>query len=431
MKHFGLLTIIIFAIAIRVLLYSYAPRYLMLGDSVSYYLTLQKIVKTKTIADQWRTPMYPLLLSVPFVLTRTPIPEDVYFTYSPHMQSVRIAQSLSGVLTSVILFYICIELGIPIVFSVFLSLLGTTDVMLLYMEHALLTESFTLFVLSLGVLLELKLFRRFDIAKYAVMAICFLLSMMLRPGFIVLPAVLYMLLFLRHRTAKVFLSVLVAFSIYIGCIQGFIALNSTVEGYHGISRISDINMWGKLLHAGVTPKLLPDTEVGDMAAQALKVNAKDPFEIFRENPVLYAAGYPGKFHEFVLAVAKQMPAEYVMDSLRSLPDIMRGHTTVIASHPTLQHSIFLFLERFYNTINYILYIPLIAFPIVLYMALVKKHRDMYPLLLIMVIGMYSIVVTASLTYDDFSRHMSVVRPFLFISAWILISWFIPARKEGS
>ena len=120
-----------------------------------------------------------------------------------------------------------------------------------------------------------------------------------------------------------------------------------------------------------------------------------------------------------------------MDSIRSLPDIMRGYTTVIANHPVLQHSIFLFLEQFYNTVNYVLYIPLIAFPIVLYMALVKKRRDMYSLLLIMVIGIYSIGVTASLTYDDFSRHMSVVRPFLFISAWILISWLVPARKKDS
>ena len=157
------LCIVCIAIGIRSIYAVHSPLYLTTGDSVSYFLTAKKIIATKQLVDPWRTPVYPLILSIPYSFVDQPLPDEISGVYTIGLEYIRIAQSVSMVMATVLLFLLCQQLGIGRMMSALLTLVGTSDFTLLLLEHTIVTESFACVWLVILFYIQLQLLKKFTL----------------------------------------------------------------------------------------------------------------------------------------------------------------------------------------------------------------------------------------------------------------------------
>lgn len=408
-----------FAAVIRLLYAMHSPLYMTTGDSVSYSLTAKHIIQTKQLVDPFRTPIYPLILAAPYVLMNSTVPDEISGVYSVGLHAVRIVQSLVMIASAVLLFILLTRIGISAPMSALLSVLGTSDYVILLLEHTILTESFAVSWLVLVTYCTHILIRKFSAKTLGLLVLFWIIGVFLRPSFIAIPLLCVFVIWLRHRTARVMLLCFFALSVYGGIITVYSSVNSVQHGVRGISRIQDINIWGKLLHMNVKDTVLGSSEIADMARSARLVNRTHPFEIFRQFPILYQKKYAMLFHAFTSEVLHKSFGMFVLDSFLSIPTVISSPTDLqdITAKTGKFDELFTFLKWFYEILMYVAYISLFSLPFMVYFAWKKNTVELGTHIFISLVGVYHISIVAFLSYNDFGRLMSVGRPFLLVSAY--------------
>ena len=407
------------ASAVRMLYALHSPTYITTGDSVSYFLTAKQIVEKKQFVDPWRTPIYPMILSIPYVITHATLPDEISGIYTFGLYSVRIVQSLAVVIASVFLYLICTQIGIKKSVAALLVLLGTCDYVLLLLEHAILTEAFAFCWLVFVVYIQIQLLRKFSIVSVGILLASWIVGVFLRPSFIAIPILCISLLILRYRTWNVARYALLSLCIYASFLFGYSTINLQHHGVSGISRVSDVNIWGKLLHLDVQDSTLGQSDIAQKARSARVVNPKHPYEIFRQFPEMYKKEYAERFHAFVIGVLGQNRGAYIWDSLVSIPNVVTSKTDLIDITATtgVFDAQFAVLKTVYEWVMYLAYIPLFAFPFMIIYFVTKNTPEAYGRLMVLFISMYHVAMSTVMIYDDFGRHMSIARPFLLIAVY--------------
>lgn len=210
--------------------------------------------------------------------------------------------------------------------------------------------------------------------------------------------------------------------IYGGSIFLYSRANGVANGYAGLSRISDVNIWGKLLVSGVTPDAFPKTEMGEMARTTFIPGSSDPWTLFRGYPQLFNREYVAGYHELVHSVLMHSIPQFLWSTFKMIPVVVTAPTVVIdktAIAGTFD-SFFFSLQWIYNVLVYLAYIPLLLFPFVVVQALQKKSAKQYVLIFLIALGWYHVGIASALAYDDFGRHLSIVRGILFMSLGMLV-----------
>ncbi len=424
MKHhvFWGICLVLCATVLRFAYAAHSPSYITTGDSVSYFLTAKHIVETGNLVDPWRTPVYPLLLAVPYVFSGHPMPTEISGVFTSGLMCIRIWQSVFMVIGTLILYVICLKLRLNSFLSAALSFVATADYTLLLLEHAILTEAFSFFWLSIVVYFSVLLFTRFSWRYIAVLTILWIIGMFLRPSVIGLPFLILGASILRYRTRRMLVASIISLILYVGVITVYSRVNLSQSGFSGISRIQDVNMWGKLLHMGISDQDLGDSDTARKARAAMQVHAKHPFEIFRQFPELYKREHAGTFHNFTTGLVRDHLGAYVAHSVTSLPAVVTSPTDIVDKTATTgkYDAFFAVLKLIYQRLVYLSFIPLFGVLFVLYRAIKKSDATLSGVLCITLIGVYHVAVSSLMAYDDFGRLLAVARPLLLVSTVLLI-----------
>lgn len=428
-KYLWLIGLIILAITIRILYYFHSPTYETAGDTVSYYLAGKAMVEEKRFIDPWRTPLYPVILAVPFLLGARPMPTDVVGVYIPEFWTVRIVQSIGGVLMIALLYVLLLLVGFSRRTSALYGIFIACNYLILMFEHTILTESFAVLWLVGTMYLTVSVIRRFSIRIFSLTVILWIVGTLLRPNFIALPIILSGIILLAHRTRIVIFACLAGLLVYGTVLYAYAGMNGNIYKYQGITRISDVNLLGKMLAYRLpmdSGEEKSDVELWLQSSQAAADT--DPWQVFRNHPELFTNSYAMPLHTIVTKSVFRSIIPFVIDSTMELPGSLVSPSIVtdVTAKVNRFDNFFATLERIYYFGMYVNFAVFIAVPVFLWEALMNRTLKAYSLLLFSLVGLYQVCAGVYLGYDDFGRHILIAQPLLYVPSFViwyrLIKW---------
>ncbi len=422
-SFFWIICIVIIAVAVRVLYNLHSPLYETTGDTVSYYLTAKMMIKNRVVVDPWRTPVYPMILASPFAFTGKMMPDNVVGVYIPEFWDIRVLQSAGGVLMVVLLFLLLIRLRFtPRVAGLYCLFIACDNTFLLF-EHTMLTEAFAALWLVSTILLTVRLLSRFSAPAFISFVFMWVIGTFLRPSFIALPIVLSAILVWKYWNRNIIVWSLLGLFVYGAVLIGYSFANARTYDYPGISRISDVNLWGKILALRLPIVRIPDARgVKPMLQATIDMKSDDPWQAFRQFPELYDTTYAAPFHQFITEATRQSILPYVFESTGQLPGALVSKSDVVDVTATNRFNwLFGPLQLAYQYAMYINFTVIVAFPVFLYEAWKKKNTYNIALVLFVLVGLYQIGVGVYLGYNDYARHISIAQPFLYLTSFVV--WY--------
>jgi len=426
MKWYWWIGIIIFVGSIVRVLFSMSfPTYRTGGDTVSYYYTAPHIVKNFIVADPWRTPGYPIIIALPYLLEGKEMPRVIsQFDFIPEFWSIRVAQIVTGILTLVVLFFLLRALGVSDNHAGAFTLFTACSYPLLLFEYYLVPESFAIFCLMGTVILTIFLLKRFRMWQFLLLMILSIFGFLLRPMSILLPVIFIFILVWHWRTRKVFAASIVAIIMYAGFLTWYSQANYALYQYRGISRISDVNILGKILAYHIPVDSAADSNgVKTIISTYMKGSYNpDPWQVFLQNGALYSASSAMPLHEFVYDVLKHNILIYITKATVDIPSNMvsmaLGNEKMDA--PGFMGRVFFLLSKIYQYIQIVDLLLVGIVPVMLFVS--WRHHTVRNdgILLFSLVGLYHIIAANYVSYSDYMRLMGIAQPImLFVSFWFL------------
>lgn len=399
------------AVFVRVAFYLTAPGFVATADTLSYYATARNIVATHIVADQWRTPGYPLFLALPFILTGKQLPETYYGRPMPEFVALMIVQSLAGVISVLLLYKILRDIGVKRKLAWVLGIFVACDWSLLAYERILLTETLSLLLLVATVFFMVSAMRRWHAGKGIALGALFIIGVLLRPSTIVLPFLFICFLVWYHRKRAVVAWSIMSLVLYAGVLATYSGMNARYFSYSGISRISDVNLLGKILSYRLSPERMPPGEIKTIVSAYIRRNETDPWAVYQEKVQLYEARYAVPMHNFVTKVLERNIGTYILRSLTEIPRAITGSGDTDA---LFAGGIPGMVNR-YIRMGYMLFF--VGLPVSLYALGKKKTLFTAGMALFSGIGLYYVATAVFLSYNDYSRLILPAAPFLFVVSY--------------
>ena len=217
------------------------------------------------------------------------------------------------------------------------------------------------------------------------------------------------------------------------CLAAYVRQNTIHYGYHGISRVSDINTLGNIL-------------VYDLPVEAAKQRFPAWYEAIRSyrsrggqptpyrfleetDPEIYTV-HSYRFNEISAfnrtVILASLPA-YIGQSLLRLPMAIRQPNVAVVLAPETRGIAAWFFHRLYayNTrIQLSILFLFAAVPFSLW-EITRRHstRERYRaalFLLISIIGLYQWLLSVAFSYEDYGRLISPALPLLYLSVFIFL-----------
>lgn len=424
-RVYWVFAIIAVAVLIRLLFIQNFGRYQMSGDSVSYYLTVSSMKQKHVIVDPWRTPVYPLIIAFTYYLDRTPMLTNLPREFSYDLWHLRVAQSVGAIFMFVLLFFLLLKMGVDDWFAGIFCIFMATNMVLMTNEHSILTEAFSSLWL-IGVLyLTVLLLRRFTLWQFVFTSILFVVGVFLRPTYIAFPLLVVGILIWHHRKKFVIVCGVTTLVIYGIILLTYSELNFMAYSYQGISRISDVNMLGKILLYNLPVDSAPDTAgIKTMINVYRKtINIPDPWQVFTRNPQLYGVAYAEPFSAFMRTVILQNFGSYLIGATRELPGALVVQGDLV--YNTLREGqFFKKLTLFDQSIRYIIFVEFFALPFIFYNAFQKQSVKTTGLLLMLLTSLYHIVFGVYVGYGEYSRHLSVSLPVTYFVCTVCLMYAV-------
>jgi hypothetical protein len=423
-QGYWVLCIIAVALLMRLLFGHNMPAYRMSGDSVSYFLTAKLMLKQHMLVDHWRTPVYPLILAAPFVLSGQPLPETLPIEVRWQFALIRIVQAVSGIIAIALLFFLLLQIGLKRSFAGVICLFMACNRTLIIFEANLLTEAFATLWLMVVVYLVVLLLKKFDWWKLMTISILFIIGVFLRPSYIAFPFVLLGLLVWYYPKKIIMAASAMSISLYLMTLVVYTQANALYFQYPGISRISDVNILGKILKFS-----LPLGHATEVMGIKQLVNAYmvdnpqgiDPWQIYVDHPELYNNEYAVPMHLFVGEVLRENIVTYIVESTKQIPTALTS-VSEWADQVDMTRSgfgwFFDWLQYIYHYAQTINLIVIVTIPLTILEALRKKTFHNTVLLLLALTIAYHVGVGVYLGYADFGRHLGVMQPLIYSFSFI-------------
>jgi hypothetical protein len=422
-------SILAVAIGIRVLFTAKFGDYQMSGDTHSYYLSILSMRETHTLVDPWRTPVYPLILESAFRLNHVPLSPQLPSDFTYALLNLRIAQSVSGLIALILFYMLLVRLGFSVHGSGFLCLLLACQQTLLANEFSILTEAFSTFWLIIVIFLTVQLFKRFVLWQYALLSVLLIAGVFLRPIYIAFPLLITAVLYWYHQKKIVLVSGITTLCVYAIILFTYSQVNLTTFAYNGISRISDVNLLGKILLYNLPIAHAPDSDGVKAIVEDYRktVNVIDPWQVYVVNPKLYEKEYAEPMAKFVRSVVLANIPAYLIGATREVPGAIVDYGDMIYNFK-YANPLFKTITNFYHFLQYGTYMVFIISPWLIYKALKERSVKSAGLLLLALVSLYHIAFGVYLGYAEYGRHLSVAIPVMYaVSAlgfWSIGSYFL-------
>lgn len=414
------LLIIITGILVRFVYWRYVPGVVVSEDTYSYYQVGQVMLGEFFFANQYRAPVYSILLA--FMVNTLGEANAAIFS-GPFMTSVFYViylQMVIGILGLVILYRTLKILKLNFLHSLYFVLFIGTNIVIFSWERLLLTESLAVFCLTLFFYLTVKIL---DNARYIFFVLFLMLSvftLMLRPFNIGLPVIPLFIAVLFHRKRRVTVFALMVLVLYFCFIRIYSTYNFKRWGYLGVSRAGDLNLLGKILEfrlpvsAGQSEQYIYNLVVNYQSRE----RDPHPFRFLEYYNLLAVSDIPkllplknfnrkvimANFPTYLLKSAAHLPGAIteVSEKLIILP--------VNQSFASLVFNLNLMASRRLQLLFYLIFI---FFPASLFQFL--KARTILNSALVLAAGMslYQIIFSVFIAHGEYGRLIIPAQPIMY------------------
>lgn len=431
------LVLILCAAGIR-LIYSYTVSSIVINaDSYGYYSIGKSILHSpslKTIVNPYRTPLYPVFLSI--VVPGT----DELASARNSKHTVRGTEVLMGIqavlgIFGVIAFYMLL---LSVQNNRFLAFLGGLFIafnpQLFMWERSMMTE---------GIVLSLSAFQMYliisSLAKPSVRKLIFvfavgILNFLCRPATLLIPVVATPFLFyaFKKRLGLRYLSIFLCI-VYLCIPLIFRIINSKNYSYPGISQVSDIDIYGRILEFNMP--IEPGRSVSffyETAVLAKRAKITHPFKALdTRDPFVYTNRNRIKeLAEFNRLVIQANPGKYFYQALTYIPALIADYESVPAQNNALSGAVLHKVNDIFGRTKIAIWIAVLFLPFAGYFW--WKKNDIRLLIIIFLgcsISMQLVTTVAIVYYESYGRLSAPLLPMAYVSILLWISVLADYRKK--
>ena len=434
-----LIPILTIAILIRLLFFLYNPLPIFTPDSGTYLTHAVFIYHDHKFVSAERTPIYPLFMGAVLSIFdgdtknwhRSIFDRFLIKDLKPYI-AMTIIQSVIGVATAILIFFLAVKTLKSHLLAMIATIISQLSINVYGWDKAILTESFSIGMLILIIHLSFSQFRRISIARLAFLSILSTMAILLRPAFLFVPAIIFALLFRCwfKKKRNCILIVLAALVTYLA-IGSYAFQNGQINGVYGVSTMSHINLFGKILQYDLPLSLSrnPQEERLVTALTSFKKdypNETDPWQFVGKNNQLYFDDYYLlSFNKYAQSVLLHNIPSWIIHSFLLIPTVLTQPQTFIKLQSSSFTGFILFnLQKITDTLQYFSLIVVVLVPVILVKTIKKPTPEaMYATLLCLVVLTY-VLTTAFIIHGEYGRFRSSIEPVL----WIVIIYATLCRS---
>jgi hypothetical protein len=399
--HWRPLALVVLGCAIgQVAVLSQRPVVALWSDTPSYLAVAQRILAGTHFTDPVRTPGYPALLALVFLLTG-----------GEHFGAVVAVQTVLLCATAVEGYVLTCQLqphrGVAAAVGACMGI----NILIVNWERMIMTEALSCWVMvTLFLVLERYLRHGRAVTLLWVALLC-AIAFLIRPIFIYLPALVMPLLAIHAwrigALALRWRSLAGALILVGALLLAYMGANAATTGYFGLSAVSNVNLFGKVIEFNLYDRPLRgegtryarlQTEV----AAYVRTRGKEPWTFVLEHPH-YAANGATFLGGFALEEIRQHPLVYLRGSARDLFDGVYAAPYVYAPYTYRPAWIFALWELCVIASRLYIFFPLLllASMVLAWRHLQDPARALLCALLLAVAG--DILVSTLTDYTEFWR----------------------------
>ena len=423
-NRYAICLILLVAVAIRVWYNGYSPDPIVTGDTYGYFLTGKNMLASGRpffFYISQRPPVYPLFLQLPTLMKRTFPTELFSINFFDGMHTVIIVQSMLGIIGVVVLYLLTAMLRFTLWERISLAFLIGTHISFISWEHVLVAESMTVPLVLLYAVVVLRLLRKISVFGVFTLCILSIIGLWLKPLYLFLPLLSFPVLFLcwKKRNARAWITG--GFLIVLGIVGLQFLANRMYHGYTGFSHVSDINMLGRMLKAGIPPPRTLSLSMYYAPYVNYSREKNDPEPPFHfldsiDPSIIVDPNFKAleDLHRFVLGSFIASPVAYIRSALLDIPSTLVWKTQESRVSRTAVGRI---LETLAYAINVISFSILILFPWSIYQVIRAPTRESMTIAFLMGISIAQLVITVMVGYGGYERLMISTIPITCVCVW--------------
>lgn len=425
--------LLVLSAGVRISYYRHAPGIIWSEDTYGYFEYGSKMVEKMSYVSDWRTPVYPLLLHLPLILQGR---SETVISSPASMDSLLTVMSWQTAVGSIsipILYYALILAGLSPLSGFLYSLFITFNIIVFSWDRMLLTESLAASWLIAVTLVFILLLKNQRLLTYTVFLLLLLFGFLLRPVYILFPLIPISLLLYFHRNRKAALCGILMLAVFVVILRLYTQENRIKNRYDGVSRISDINLLGKILQfnlpadAGKQYSAVYQTIIDYRQKNGVPM----PWRYMERYPAVYdqvtAANY-NQMKDFNTAVITHNLPEFTVLSLFQIPQALTDTTekiVLVDQHRDFTAFFYQKLFLIYRNMQFLTFMLIPAFFMSLYFFLKKPTVKNSAVMFMGAIGLYQILFSVFFSYGEFGRLISVAQPEMYL---FCLYWFYAAAK---
>ena len=388
-------------------------------DSRDYLNATQGIFASQHLVDPYRTPGYPVFLAVIFA-----------FMGSIRVNAVVVVQTLFMVLALMEIYQLTYWLSRKIWAAMGTTIAVGVNLYILDWERSLLSETLSLWVLvTLMICFERYLATRRNIALEGII-LCSLAIIFVRPFFVMLPilllAVLLVWALVQQRLRQTWRSLLLATVIIYSTVLGYMSINALQNDYFGISYVSTVNLFGKILEYNM------QNYSSDPAYGQLRQDANASVRQHRNEPWIfalqdygyrdYSANHFAILGSFSTDIVVHHPLAYLRKTWPDIVATWEAPATFYTAYTPTEFGATLLVDVSQAELHWFY----AAFPLLLLGTSIavwplRKHATAVFLFFSAWLIAFTIFITAALGFDEFYRHRSPVDWLMIMLVFVVIS----------
>lgn len=441
-KLFYAILLIVLTVGIRVIYANYHPEPILSYDGVGYYSLGNSMFKypgISMVVNQYRTPLYPLLISGVMSLNGHAFTSIHSPEFYESARWIVLIQSIGSISAIIIMYVMLLNMSVPVLWAFGISVFVGCNIALFSWEWVIGTDSLAISVLIWITYTVWRLLRKPTIRWYIILFFLSTAGWLLRPNMLAVSCIAFVvLLFSRENRKKIFLNILV-FVVTLLVPYLYTRVNVQYRGYHGISQIIEINLLGQILALDLPVEAGRNSpfyqEVLDYRTTTME---RMPYRFLDAySPAIYGnVEEINKLGEFDRNVIRSVMPMFIMRSLSHIPDIFSDICQIIPVNPQSIVKLPLFfswLQTFYRIAWYSGYLVFAWFPLSVWMYVRKRTPMNLMFVFLGLVTISEILTIVFLVYHDalqeYARLVTIVQPQAYLLVFLNIYMFVQKLRH--
>lgn len=413
--------VVLLTLLVTTLYYLNRPYVEVGADTPGYLAVVNQMRLNGNPLNVFRLPIYPLFILLICALTGR-----------DNLLAVGIVQGCLFVLTAAE-FYALVALIFRRGWLAFIiSVLVGTNVILLSYSKPIMTEGFSLWLLTTSVLIAITLMHTWNLRLVWTQTVFLLLLIFTRPEWVIYPLLIlgYTLCAARHHAFMRHLlrKVLTACCILYVLIGSYVAANIIMNHYVGLTSVENMNLIGKVIQYRMYNEAIPEYQsTARIITRYVEHGQTSPYQILGKEPEL-AVNNAQPVGDFARSIILRHPLEFVLKTIPFLGSSLVDYipVSIVAGAGTSIHGPYGNVIAELTSIYAVLYRSNALFPLCALLWLVllcfrstRKYRLVQVMGLVVMTVLWGIVITALGGYyltDEMRVHV-VFDPLITLTVW--------------